>query len=97
MANHYGFEIKPIPDETFFGLLVAIGILTGCKTYSETYSKLLNKRNICPATLLPKHLHAIREFLLRDYSEIEDLLCLKHTALPYFQHFVQQAAYSTRM
>ncbi len=91
MPNHYAFQIKPIPDENFFGLVTGIGILTGCETYSELYSKILGNRKLCPSALLPRNLHAIREFLPQEYTECPDLLCFKHTALPYFQHFVNPA------
>ena len=87
METNYGFQIKPIPDETFFGLLVATGILAGFETYAQLYSGILGNNKLCPSTLLPRGLKKISEFLPQRYRDNVDSLCFEHTALPYFQRF----------
>lgn len=89
MSNHFGFQIKPIPDETFFGLLVATGILAGYETYSQAYTGILGKWKTCPASLLPRGLLQLSEFLPNYYKENLDTICDEHTALPYFKPFAR--------
>lgn len=89
MSNHFGFQIKPIPDETFFGLVVAAGILAGYETYSQAYTGILGKWKTCPASMLPRGLLKICGFLPDHYQNNPDTICDKHTALPYFQSFVK--------
>lgn len=87
MENIYGFRIKPIPDETFFGLLVTTGILAGFETYRQLYSAILGNNKLCPSTLLPRGLQKISGFLPQRYTENAESICIEHSALPYFQHF----------
>ena len=87
VETDYGFQIKPIPDEAFFGLLVTTGILAGFETYTQLYSGILGNHKLCPSTLLPRGLNKIAEFLPQRYRDNVDSLCFEHTALPYFQRF----------
>lgn len=87
MGIKCGFQIKPIPDETSFGMLVTAGILAGFETYSQVYSAILGNDNLCPSTLLPKGLERLSDYLPHRYQGNADPLCLEHTALPYFMYF----------
>lgn len=52
MSNNFGFQIKPIPDETFFGLVVTTGILAGFETYSQAYLSRKSLRSFRKRALL---------------------------------------------
>jgi hypothetical protein len=90
VSNNFGFQIKPIPDETFFGLVVAAGILAGYETYGQAYTGILGQWKTCPSSLLPGGLQKLSSFLPPRYSETPETLCNEHTALPYFQHFARR-------
>ena len=93
MPSYSGFEMNPIPDETFFGLVVTAGSLTGFETYYSAYTGILGEWNTCPSSLLPRGLKRLADFLPPEYHENPDALCLRHTALPYFQHFCQPESF----
>lgn len=94
MSKNTGFQIKPIPDETFLGLVVTAGILTGCATYSQAYRGILGKLKTCPASLLPRGLDQLSSYLPDRYQENVEAICYEHTALPYFHHFSKPEALS---
>ena len=89
MSNCVGFQIKPIPDETFFGLLVAAGILAGCETYTQVFRRLLGDLRTCPASMLPRGLDKLARHLPDRYQKDIEAVCHEHTAFPYFHHFAQ--------
>lgn len=94
MSNNFGFQIKPIPDETFFGLTVATGILAGFETYSQAYRGLLGKCRTCPSSLLPRGLNKLSGYLPDRFQKDIEILCDEHTAFPYFHHFSKPEALS---
>ncbi len=94
MSKNNGFQIGPIPDETFLGLVVTSGILLGCATYSQAYRGILGKLRTCPASLLPRGLDQLSEYLPDRYQKNVDAICYEHTALPYFHHFSKSEAVS---
>ncbi len=87
MTYEPGFRLAPIPDETFFGFVVTIGMLLGADSYGQAYRRIVGNTPTTPANTLPRNLRSITPYLPSNYQENLNLICEKHTAFPYFSAF----------
>ena len=95
MVGEAGFQLSPIPDETFLGLVATIGLLLGAENYRDAYGCITGRGRITPANLLPRNGRAIARFLPDRFQQRPELICYEHTAFPYFSAFSPQESKST--
>jgi hypothetical protein len=87
MTRYVGFQVAPISDESFAGLVIAVGLLLGAETYGQAYRAVLGKWGTSPANRLPRNIGAIAQFLPDKYLTDHRAIVLEHTAFPYYAAF----------